>query len=136
RPGPRSLFHTRRLVEQGEGALDTSQVELQAPRLLAYGPKRLIELGEVAHHHEQLAQGERAGPNVADPGQEHRRRAHSRGQPDQELVAAFEARHTHPCPHAFAGASEEALLFPRLLTERLDDPERAQDLLHERLGST
>src|SRR5206468_637963 len=50
RPGIRSLFDTWRFIEQGEGALDTGQVELQAPRLLAHGPKRLIELGEVAHH--------------------------------------------------------------------------------------
>ena len=73
---------------------------------------------------------------MADPDQEYRRSADGRGQPDQELVAAFEARHAHPCPHAVPAAAEEALLFPRLLTERFDDPQRAQDLLHDRLGGT
>ena len=132
--GIRSLIDIRRLVEQREGALGAGQMELQARRLLADGPKRLIELGEVAHHHEQLAKGEHAGPHVADANQEHRRRADGRGQPNQELVAAFEARHAHPCPHAFPGTVDEALLLPGLLTERLDDPQRSQDLLHDRLG--
>ena len=55
RPGIRSLFDIRWLVEQREGALGAGQMELQARGLLADGPERLIELGEVAHHHEQLA---------------------------------------------------------------------------------
>ena len=134
RPGIRSLFDIRWLVEQREGALGAGQMELQARGLLADGPERLIELGEVAHHHEQLAQGEHAGPDVADADQEHGPCADGRRQPDQELVAAFEARHAHPCAHAVLGAALEALLFPRLLTEHLDDPQRAQDLLHDRLG--
>ena len=71
---------------------------------------------------------------MADPDQEHGPCADGRRQPDQELVAAFEACHAHPCAHAVLGAALEALLFPRLLTEHLDDPQRAQDLLHDRLG--
>ena len=133
-PGRRPLFDIRPLIEQGEGALGTGQMKLQARGFPADGLERLIELGEVAHHHEQLAQGEHARPDVADADQEHGRRAGRRGQPDQEVVAPLEPGQAHVRPRAVPGAAEEAPFLACLLTERLDDPQRAQDLLHDRQG--
>ena len=134
RPGIRPLYDIRCLVKQREGPLGAGEMQLEAGGLPADGPQRLIQLGQVAHHHEQLTQREHAGPHMLDADEEHRRHSARRGQADEKIEGAFQAGQTHPGPHAFPGAAGEALLFPQLLTERLDDTQGGQDLLHDREG--
>src|SRR2546425_35981 len=128
-PGVRSLLDIRRLVEEGEGPLSTRQVELEGRRLPADRPERLVELGEVAHHHQQLTQSQQSGPDVADADQEDGRRASRRDQPYQHVVAALEAGHAHARSHAFSRAAGETPPPPRPLAQSPDDSQRAPRLL-------
>src|SRR5437660_12053131 len=81
----------------------------------------LIELVHVSHEHEQLAEGEHRGADVADADEEHGGHSGSTREPGQDVEAAFQAGESKPNLHAFRGATDEALLFPRFLAEGLDD---------------
>src|SRR2546428_1767256 len=130
--GIRSLLDVRWLVEQGEGPLGTRQMELEGCGLPADRLQGLIELVHVSHHHEQLAQGEHPGADVADADEEHGGHSGSSREPYKEVEAAFQAGEAQPDPHAFSGAADEARPFPRFLAERPDDTQRAPNLPHNR----
>src|SRR5207244_12334707 len=119
--GIRSLLDIRWLVEQGEGPLGTRQMELEGCGLPADRLQGLIELVHVSHHHEQLAQGEHPGADVADADEKHGGDSGGSREPDQDVEAAFQAGEAQPNLHAFRAATDEALLFPRFLAEGLDD---------------
>ena len=133
-PGIRSLFDIRWLIEQGEGTLGARQVQLHARRLPADRLQGLVELVEVTHHHEQLAQYEHAGPDLADADEERGRHTSRSGHSNKEVESAFHPGQAHPSPQALPGSEDEALLFSRFLPERLDDAQHAEDLLHDRQG--
>ncbi len=87
----RSLCDIQRLVEQRERPLRAGEVKLERGDLPADRPKWLVELVQVTHHQEQLAQGERAGEDVTDTDEQYRRRADSSGHSHDELVAPLES---------------------------------------------
>src|SRR5437773_7989805 len=87
----RSLFDIQRLVEQRERPLRAGEVKLERGGLPADRPEWLVELVQVTHHQEQLAQGERAGEDVTDTDEQYRRRADSSGHSHDELVAPLES---------------------------------------------
>ena len=96
-------------------------MQLESCGLPADRLQGLIELVHVSHHHEQLAQGEHPGADVADADEENGGQSGSSRESDQDVEAAFQAGQAQPDPHAFRRATDEALLFPRFLAEGLDD---------------
>src|SRR5438477_6965339 len=77
RPPPRpplfpytTLF---RSIQESERSLGARQVGLEACRFLADGLQRLVELGQVGHHHEQLAKRQPPGKHVVRADREDRK---------------------------------------------------------------
>src|SRR5437016_14449538 len=81
----------------------------------------LVELLQVTHDGRPGGRGEHPGADVADADEEHGGHSGSTREPDQDVEAAFQAGESKPNLHAFRGATDEALLFPRFLAEGLDD---------------
>ena len=106
-------------------------MQLQRGCLPADRPERLVQLGEVPHHEQQLAEGEHAGQDMADANEQHRGRANRRGHSHDQLVRPFEAGEAQLGAHRLSRTPHEALLLALLLSERFDDAQRTQDLLHD-----
>ena len=78
-PRVRSLDNFRCLVQERKGSLGAGQLRLQGCRLLGHGFQRFIELRQIAHQHEERAQEEVAGLDLANPDQQYRTRPQSGG---------------------------------------------------------
>ena len=111
-------------------------MRLERRHLLAERLQRLIQLGQIAHDQEQLAQGQRTGLDVPHTDEQDRGSTHRRGQRDQHTEATLGQDDPLACPDTLARAVDEALLFAVLLTKRFDDTQRPQHLLHDREGGT
>ncbi len=131
-PGVRSLRHLGLLVQQRKRPLGAREVALQPRGLAAHGLQGVVQLSQVPQHQQQLPEGERAGPHVADADEQHGGHAHGRDQPDEDAVAALQDGQTDPRGHSFLGAVHEAARLPGLLAERLDHAQRPERLLDDR----
>ena len=65
RPGVGAFGHVGALVEQRENALGAREVRLKPRRLPADRLQRIVELSEVAQHHQELAEREHPRADVA-----------------------------------------------------------------------
>jgi hypothetical protein len=130
-PGARALGDVHGGVEEAEDAVERGEALLDAGGAAAHRLERVVELGEVGHHLDQLARRERAGLDVARAEVEHRRRADGEDDADEQPQEALDAHRGHLGLHAGVAPRDVAAVFVVLLAERLDDAERAQRLGHD-----
>ena len=120
------------LIEQRERPLGAREVGLQRRRLLADRLQGLVQLPQVGHCHQELAEGQEVRLHVVHADEQHRTGAKRRREPDEQPVASFRQRHADACRHAFARALGEPLGLSLLPTEHLHDAEGAQRFLDDR----
>ena len=130
-PGAGPLDDIRRLVEHRERPLGGDQVGLQAGGFPADGLQRGVQLVEITHDHEKLAQGEGVGAHVAETNKQDGGRPRGGGQTDEDVELSFHECLAHPCPHHVAAAPEVPLFLPCLLAEGLHDAQGAQHFLDD-----
>jgi hypothetical protein len=78
----------------------------------------VIELRQVRHHQQELAQGEQPRFHMAHAEEQHRRGADRDGHPDAQAESAFGDHDPDVRRNAFVRTVDEPLLFTLLLAER------------------
>src|SRR5438034_841783 len=116
-----SLFDIQWLVEERERPFRAGEVKLERGGLPADRPEWLVELVQVSHHQEQLAQGECAGEDVTDADEQYRRGANSRRHSHDEPVAPLESGEAQRRAHGLSRPVHETLVLATFLSECFDD---------------
>ena len=119
------------LVKEIKRSFEAGEIALEGRRLPSNRFQRLVQLPEVRHHQEQVADGEHAGANVPCAEPKDGCRPRRDGQPDEQSVTALDQCEANPRPHPFTGAQDEPLFLVFLPPKRLDDAKRSQCFLHD-----
>src|SRR2546426_3008001 len=93
-------------------------MELESCGLPADRLQGLIELVHVSHHHEQLAQGEHPGADVANADEKHGGDSGGSREPDQDVEAAFQAGEAQRSEEHTSELQSPCNLVCRLLLEK------------------
>ena len=129
--GVRPLGDVAGLVQERERPLDAGEIRLETARLLADRLQRLIQLAEVTHDHQELAETQDAGADVTHADEQDDSRAERGGESQERAITTLQQREPQARGHALARAVHEPLRLPCLLPEGLDDAERAECLLND-----
>jgi hypothetical protein len=104
---------------------------LQARDLPADRLHRLVELAEVAHDEEQLAERHVAGVHALHPDEQDGAGAQGGDHGDQQTERPVDQRDAQAGAHPLDRAVHEAVLLAVLLAEGLDDAQGGHHLLHD-----
>ena len=132
RPGVGAFGHVGALVEQRENALGAREVRLKPRRLPADRLQRIVELSEVAQHHQELAEREHPRADVAHADEQHGGHSQRGRESYQQSEPSFEQRQVDARRHAFVRTADEPVGLPRFLSEGLHHAQRAERLVDHR----
>ena len=131
RAGVRPLGHVGTFVEELEGPLGAGERGLQGAERAAHRLERAIELREVRHHQEQLAQRDPARLHTADADDQDRGCAQRRGQVDEAAEDTVGCGDAHLRVDTQAGTADEPQVLVLLAAEGLDHAQRGERLLDD-----
>ena len=121
RAGMGAFEHIRRLVQHRESPFRGNEVGLHRGHFLPDRAHRSVELSQIPHHQQQVAQRQFSRFDVVHADIQHAGHAHGGQQRQHEAIAALEQRLMKTRTHSFVGPLDETLLFAFLLSKRPHD---------------
>ena len=120
-----------RLVEEFERTLRARHRLLHDCDLAADRLERGVQLGEVPDHEQELTQRQRTGLDLLRADEQHRRGAERGGRVHEEPEETLGDREPGTGAGAPPGFIEESSVLDVFASERLDDAQGGQHLLHD-----